>query len=112
MARDRQTEFIMRVNEFVCSEEFQKPLCRLWETKATDSETLEKEVSYNGLSMIADYFEGLTDLVQRGLLNEDLIRGRYNYTALWDKIKPWVLPMRAEHPSIYKGFEEMAMRYA
>ena len=112
MARDRQTEFIMRVNEFVCSEEFQKPLCKLWETQAKDSEALEKEVSYMGLSMIADYFDGLTDLVERGLLKEDLIRGQYNYTALWDKIKPWVLPIRAKYPYIYTGFEEMAKRQA
>lgn len=112
MGRDRQTEFAMRVAEYVSSREFQEPLCKLWETSAQDAERLEEEVTYVGLSMIADYFDALTDLVERRLLREDLVAEQYNYPVLWRKIEPWVLRLREETPQIYSGFEGMAMREA
>jgi len=112
MGRDRQTEFAMRVAEFVCGREFQEPLCKLWDTSAQDAETLEEEVTYVGLSMIADYFDGLTDLVERRLLKEDLVADQYNYPVLWEKIRPWVLRLREKTPRIYSGFEGMATRMA
>ncbi len=112
MARDRKTEFMMRVSEFVCSKDFQEPLCRLWRTDAQDAEGLEKDVSYTGLSMIADYFEGLSSFVERDLIEEGLVADQYNYPVLWEKIKPWVLPMRDEYPQIYSGMEDLARKSA
>lgn len=108
IARDRQTELIMRVGEFMCSREFQEPLCKLWKTSVQDAEGLERDVSYVGLSMIADYCEGLASLTERSLVRNDLVNTQYNFEALWEKMQPWVLAERTQHPGLYRGFERLA----
>jgi len=108
IGRDRQTELIMRVSEFMCTKEFEEPLCRLWKTNAHDAEGLERDVSYEGLSMICDYSEGLSSLVERHLLREDLVKEQYAFGVLWEKMKPWILELRKEYPHVYHGFERLA----
>ena len=108
IARDRQTELIMRVGEFMCSKEFQDPLCRLWKTTAQDAEGLERDVSYVGLSMIADYCEGLASLTARNLIKKDLVRRQYAFEVLWENMQPWVLAERTQYPNLYEGFERLA----
>ncbi|UCE45880.1 MAG: hypothetical protein JSU93_03150 [Methanobacteriota archaeon] len=108
MARDRKLEFAMRQNEFICTKEFQEPLCKLWETEAQDADELEKEVSYTGLSMLADYFAGLALLAEDRLMDERIVAMQYNYIEIWKKLKPWVLRLRIRHPQIYKEIEELA----
>ena len=110
IGRDRQTELIMRVGEFMCTKDFQEQLCRLWKTDAQDAEGLEREVSYVGLSMIADYSEGLASLAARHLIKEKLVKEQYAFGTLWEKIKPWVLAERKEHPNIYADFERLASK--
>ncbi len=108
MARDRQTEYIMRVNEYTSTKDFMETLCKIWKATSQDAKGLEKEVSYTGLSMVADYFEGLSSLARRRLVNEELVLESYGLDVLWAKMKPWIDDQRKEY-LLWTTFEEMAV---
>ena len=112
MARDRQTEFIMRVNEFTSGRDFTDTICKIWEAKSQDAKGLETEVTLTGLSMVADYYEGLSSLARRKLVKEELVLEAYSLDVLWDKMEPWILEVRKEHPSLYATFEDLAKKRA
>jgi hypothetical protein len=110
MARDRQTEFIMRVGEFVCAKDFMGTICKIWESKSQDAKGLETEVSYAELSRVADYFEGISGLARRGLVKEELVLEAYSLDVLWEKMKPWIVELRKEYPYLWTTFEDLAKK--
>jgi len=112
MARDRQTEFIMRVSEFLCTKDFQETICKIWRAKSQDARGLESEVSYSELVRVADYFEGISDLGEKKLIREDLVLESYSLDVLWEKMKPWIDDERKQLPWVWKTFEQMAKKRA
>ena len=112
MARDRQTEFIMRVGEFVCAKDFMETICKIWESKSQDAKGLETEVTYAELSRVADYFEGISGLARRRLVKEELVLEAYSLDVLWEKMKPWILELRKDYPYLWTTFENLAKKSA
>ena len=62
--------------------------------------------------MIGDYFEGISSLVRRGLVRENLALEAYALDVLWKKMSPWIIALRTDNPGLYKGFEDLARRRA
>lgn len=109
MARDRKTEILMRMNEFVCTKEFKEFETKLWETDAQDAEGLRKDVSDVGLETIAEYFEGLVWLSDMKLMEEKFIASMYDYPGLWKRLKPYALSERGRlNSNIWHGIEKLA----
>ncbi|UCE45991.1 MAG: hypothetical protein JSU93_03780 [Methanobacteriota archaeon] len=109
MARDRKTELMMRMNEFVCTKEFKEFETDLWTTDAQDVEGLRKDVSNVGLATIAEYFEGLVWLSDMKLMEEKFIASIYDYPGLWERMKPFALSERSRlNSNIYYGIEKLA----
>ena len=112
MARDRQTEFIMRVGEYICAKDFQETLCRIWRSKSRDAVGLESAVTYSELVRVADFFEGVSDLSEKNLVKEELVLESYSLDVLWEKMEPWIEEERKVLPSLWRTFEKMAKRRA
>ena len=112
MARDRQTEFIMRVGEFVCAKDFMETICKIWEAKSQDAKGLEAEITYSELSRVADYFEGISGLARRRLVKEELVLEAYALDVLWEKMEPWILELRKDYPYLWTTFEGLARKSA
>ena len=110
MARDRQTEFIMRVNEFWSTKDFQDAYVNVQLLNSRDPKEMEEICTRYSLNMVVGYLDGIADLARRKLLKKDLVLDITAWDTLWDKLLPWIDSERKRTGNIHfaYGFEHVA----
>ena len=107
MSRDRQTEFIMRVNEHWTTKDFQDAWIRIRGISSKDPNEIEQVCTRQSLDMAVTYLDGLGTLSQRNLLKKELVLDLMAWDLIWDQVEPWITTERARlvNPLYAYGFE-------
>ncbi len=115
MSKDRKTELVMRVSEFMCTLEFEQAAAKFMKARFKTPEEAEEQVSLPVLMMIADYCEGIGNLAQRGLVPKDVVFDLFPIEYVWSKLKVWAKassdiddPDRDKYGTAYPSFEWLA----
>ena len=107
MSRDRQTEFIMRVNEHWTTRDFQDGWVKVRDIDSKDSKEIERICTRQSLRMIVEYLDGLGSLAQRNLLKRELVTDLLAWDLVWDQVEPWIASerQRLSNEDFAYGFE-------
>jgi len=111
--KDRRLDVLMRMEEMTVNREFKEANCKIWRSKETTAEGLEKDVSVVDLTMVADYNEFLAELVTEGKVDLNVAE-LFPFAGLWEKISPWIKAVRVEVgvPDMWGDFEKIAKSQA
>jgi hypothetical protein len=104
MARDRQTQFIMRVNEFWSTKDFEEAVTRIDELDSKDPRKMEEMATKTSLKLVVNYLDGIGDLARRGLLKKELVLDITAWDTVWDKLLPWIDSERKRTGNIHFGY--------
>ena len=107
MSKDRKTEFVMRMNEYWASKDFEEAFIKVRELDSKDPRLMEEKCTKQSLWMVVDYVDGIGTLVEDGLLDKKYLLNMVAWELLWDRLEPWVVDMRKKvgNPELATGFE-------
>lgn len=107
MRKDRETDFLMRMNEFWCSKDFAEVLLKVRELPETDDpREIENKVGKLPLYMYVEYLEGIAMMAQNKSLKKDFVLSLAEWFNLWVKLEPWIRDVRQKgYPVFAEGFE-------
>jgi len=110
MSRDRQTEFILRVNEFWSTKDFQDAYAKVQQLNSKDPKEMEEICTRQSLNIVVGYLDGVGDLARRKLLKKNLVLDVAAWDSLWDKLLPWIESERKRSGNVlaFYGFEYVA----
>ena len=110
MSRDRQTEFILRVNEFWSTKDFQDAYAKVQQLNSQDPKEIEEICTRQSLNIVAGYLDGVGDLARRKLLKKDLVLDVAAWDILWNRLLPWIDSERNRSGNVlaFYGFEYVA----
>jgi hypothetical protein len=108
--RDRQIGLMTRLMEHGATREFQEPMGKIWRTKATDAQELEKEISSTNLYMVGEYWSVTAFLATSGLVKRKDLLKYMDYESLWGRMGPWITAERkaTDSPEMWSDIEELA----
>lgn len=95
MSKDRETDFLMRMNDYWSSKDFQEALLRVREMNETeDPHEIEDKCGRLALFTYVDYFEGIAMLAMNKSLNKQFVLNLAEWFGLWNKLEPWIMYQR------------------
>ncbi len=110
----RQTDMIMRLYSYYCSEEYSKASGRYLATEFKDFEDFQQKYGFVGehpvttaFYIVPTFFEGVGALLKRKLINIDLIHELFAVKMYWKKVEPIMQDAREcfEEPRLFENFE-------
>ena len=104
MNKDRETDFLMRMNDFWSSRDFEETRVKVMDLPVTDDpRQIEDKVGRVALFSYIDYFEGIAMMAQNKSLKLGFVLGLAEWFALWEKLDPWVLNERQKGSGAFAG---------
>ncbi len=105
--RMRQTELIMKLSSTMDNMEFTNTIAKLLSADFKDVDDLRKECSPSALIAIANFFQRVGILLERNLVDPDLVSSILWVQGIWEKMSPWVTYVRQTYkrPQLFSGFE-------
>jgi hypothetical protein len=105
MRKDRETDFLLRLNEYWCSKDFADVLLKVRELPETgDPREIEDKVGKLDLYRYVEYFEGIAMMVQNRSLKKDFVLDLADWYGLWVKLEPWIDDVRHKaHSELFAG---------
>ena len=105
--RMRKTELIMRLSSVMDNMEFTNTIAKLMSTDFKNVDELRKECSPSALLAIANFFQRVGILLERNLVDSDLVSDILWVQGIWEKMSPWVTYVRQTYkrPQLFGGFE-------
>jgi len=106
-SRMRQTELIMRLSSVIDNMEFTNTITKLLSTDFKDVSEIRKECSSSALTAVANFFHRVGVLLERNLVDADLVGSILWVQGIWEKMSPWITYVRQTYkrPHIFGGFE-------
>jgi hypothetical protein len=103
----RKTELIMRLSSVMDNMEFTNTIAKLMSTDFKNVDELRKECSPSALLAIANFFQRVGILLERNLVDSDLVSDILWVQGIWEKMSPWVTYVRQTYkrPQLFGGFE-------
>lgn len=110
LKKDRRLELVLQACMHWTTREFEDAVGKVWRADASDAKGLEKQVSYNDLSMVADFHDAVARLALEGLMDTRTLTGFFPFSYMWKKMKPWIIAERAAAgiPGIWSNLEKLA----
>ena len=107
MNKDRETDFLMRMNEYWASRDFMDVHIKARELPETDDpRQIEDKIGKVALYSYVEYFEGIAGLVQNKSLKLDFALSIFEWFGIWEKLEPWILNERQKGRGVFAtGFE-------
>ena len=107
--KDRRMGLVIEAGMRLTSREFEEAVWKLWRTDATDAKELEGKVGLVELSMITDFYSGMANLSQVGIVDKKTLTSFVAFSPVWNKVKPFVLAQRAATGlNLWGDLEKMA----
>jgi hypothetical protein len=104
MNKDRETDFLMRMNDFWSSRDFEETRIRVMDLPITDDPgKMEDKVGRVALYSYVDYFEGIAMMVQNKSLKLGFALSLAEWFNLWEKLEPWILDERQRGRGLFGG---------
>jgi hypothetical protein len=104
--RLRQMDFIMRMPSTFLSKEVIQAVAATRKTEFRNYDDFEEKCGLEA-RQVSDFGENLGLLVKRKLVDIGLVADRYDVSARYEKLRPWIEEMRrrANNPRLYEWFE-------
>jgi len=104
MNKDRETDFLMRFNEYWSSRDFMDTHIKVRELPVTDDpRVIEGKVGKVALFRYVEYLEGIAMLVQNKSLKLSFVLDLAEWFGPWEKLEPWVLDERQKERGVFAG---------
>jgi Domain of unknown function (DUF4760) len=105
--RIRQTDLIMRLSSVMDDFEFTNIITKLLSTDFKDVSETRKEISPAAMTAVANYFHRVGVLLERNLVDADMVNAILYVQGIWEKMNPWITYVRQTYklPKIFDGFE-------
>jgi hypothetical protein len=103
----RQTELIMRLSSVMDNIEFTNTIAKLLSTDFKDVDELREKCSPPALIAVANFFQRVGILLEKNLVDPDLVSSILWVQGIWEKMSPWVTYVRRtqNRPELFSGFE-------
>ena len=107
--RMRQTELIMRLSSVMDNMEFTNTIAKLLSTDFKDVDELREKCSPPALIAVANFFHRTGILLERKLIDADLVSSILWVQGIWEKMNPWITYVRQTYnrPQLFGGFEHL-----
>lgn len=111
-ARDRRTRLVLDIYSHHGSLEFSEHFMKIMNAEFNDAKEAEEKCGLVTLIMVSSYYEGVSLLIRRKLVDAGLVFESLPFNAVWEKIKPWCLDRRTKlnDPTLFKNIEYAAGR--
>ena len=104
MSKDRETDFLMRMNEYWTSRDFMEANLKVKELPETeDPREIENKVGKLDLYRYVEYLDGVAMLVQNKSLKLSFALGLAEWFNLWENLEPWILNERQKGTGVFAG---------
>lgn len=105
--RMRQTELIMRLSSVMDNMEFTNTIAKLLSTDFKDVDELREKCSPPSLIALANFFHRTGILLERRLVDAELVSSILWVQGIWEKMNPWITYIRQTYnlPYMFGGFE-------
>jgi hypothetical protein len=105
----RQTDLVIRLSSFVDNKEIAEALMTLVSSDFKDVDELREKVSPPTLIIIANFYHRVGVLVQKGLVDADLVDSILYTKGVWENIEPWIIYVRQKlgKPNFFGSFEDL-----
>lgn len=107
MRKDRETDFLMRINDYWSSRDFEEALVKLRELpEFDDPHEIEDRCGKLALYTYIDYVEGIAQLAENKSLDLRFVLTVGDWSGMWVKVEPWIRLMRENgQPAFAQSFE-------
>ena len=108
--KDRRIDLWLRIGEVTTTREYVEANCKIWRAKGITAQELEDEFSLVDLTLVADYYETISNLATEGHIEARALVDFLPFAGFWKKIRPWVIAVRSEtgEPDLYDDIEKLA----
>ena len=112
--KTRQTDMIMRLYSYYCSEEYSRASAKYLATEFKDFEDYQEKYGVVGENpttiafyIVLTFFEGVGVLLKRKLADIELLNDLFAVKMTWKKIEPIIEDLRKhfEEPKLFENFE-------
>ena len=104
MNKDRETDFLMRFNEYWSSKDFMDTHVKVRELPETDDpREIEDMIGRVALFRYVEYLEGIAMLIQNKSLKLSFALNLAEWFGLWEKLEPWILNERQKGRGVFAG---------
>jgi hypothetical protein len=105
--RMRQTELILRLSSVMDNVEFTNTIAKLLSTDFKDVDELREKCSPPALIALANFFHRTGILLEKNLVDADLVDSILWVQGIWEKMNPWITYIRQTYniPHMFGGFE-------
>ena len=105
--RMRETELIMKLSSVIDNMEFTNTIAKILSTDFKDVEELRQKCSPPSLIAVANFFHRTGTLLERNLVDADLVGSILWVQGIWEKMNPWITYIRETYnrPHMFGGFE-------
>ena len=91
MGKDRETDFLMRLNDYWSSRDFTGALVKVRELPETDDpHEIEDKCGKLALYSLVGYLEGISMMAENKLLNKKFVLYITDWSGIWTKLEPWI----------------------
>ena len=95
MNKDRETDFMMRLNEYWTSKDFIETVVKVRELPETnDPREIEDLVGKMALHSYVEYLDGIGQMGRNKTMRLDFVLDLAEWAGLWVKLEPWILDVR------------------
>ena len=109
-ARDRRTRLVLDIYSHHGTLEFSTHFMKIMNAEFNDAKEAEEKCGLVTLIMVSSYYEGISLLIKRRLVDAGLVFESLPFNAVWEKIKPWCLDRRTKlsDPTLFENLEYAA----
>jgi hypothetical protein len=111
-ARDRRTRLVLDIYSHHGTLEFSEHFMKIMNAEFSDAKEAEEKCGLVTLIMVSSYYEGVSLLIKRRLVDAALVFESLPFNAVWEKMKPWCLDRRTKlnDPTLFENIEYAAGR--
>ena len=109
-ARDRRTRLVLDIYAHHGTLEFSEHFMKIMNAEFENANEAEEKCGLVTLVMVGSYYEGVSLLIRRKLVDAGLVFESLPFNAVWEKMKPWCLDRRVKlnDPTIFENLEYAA----
>jgi len=105
--KTRQTDLVIRLSSFFDDREIAEAFTTIVSSDFKDADELREKVSTPTLITISNFYQRVGVLLQKRLVDADLVDRILYIEGVWEKMEPWMIAVRQRlgRPHMFSSFE-------